>query len=153
VITAVNAKKKGVRAVTADSDNVKPKRRRVVERALQPLEDYVTPGRRKTDNPLIVGVVVLCLGVTALSGIFQITATLWAGSQLRTLLDKQAERDTVVDNARARLFKSTEAQAIVLRRLCLNTARDEKERSECLSVAPALPTESGVPVLPHKGSR
>lgn len=110
----------------------------VTAKVLRPLQEFVGPGRRKTDNPLVVGVIVLCLGIIATSSIVQITATLWAGSQLRTLLDTQAARDNEVNKVRERLFKNTEAQAIVLRRLCLNVARDEKEKTECLAVGPTL---------------
>jgi len=107
-------------------------------RLMKPLDDYVHPGRRKTDNPLVVGVIVLCLGIIAVGSIIQITATIWAGSQIKVLLDGQKLRDEETARVRQSLFKSTEAQSLVLRRLCLNVAKDEKEKSECLSVGPAL---------------
>lgn len=95
------------------------------------------PARRRTDNPLVVGTIVLCLGITALASIIQITVTLWAGSQLKQQMEQQQARDDQLVKRREFLTKNTEAQAMVLRRLCLNVARDDKEKAECLAAAPA----------------
>lgn len=102
------------------------------------IEEYVTPGRRRTDNPLVVGTVVLCLGIIAVGQVVQTGATLWAGSQVKVLLTTQKTRDEETDLNRARLFKNTEAQINVVRRLCLNTAKDDKDKTECLAVGPPL---------------
>ena len=112
----------------------------VGRRVMRPMEAYIHPGRRRTDNPLVVGIVVLCLGIIAVGMIVQISATVWAGSQVKILLDGQLARDQQVHDVRERLFKNTEAQAFVLRRLCLNTLKDEKERAECLVIGPNLTT-------------
>ena len=123
-----------------------PPRARVGSTALPPrpwtpFQDLLGPARRRTDHPLVVGIIVLCLGITAVTSLLQITATVWAGSQLKVLLDGQKARDAEVDRVRERLFKNTQAQAYVLRQLCLNTTKgDSKAQQECLAVGPTLST-------------
>lgn len=111
--------------------------------ALKPLENFVQPGRRKTDNPMVVGTIILCLGITAIASLLQITATLWAGSQLKESMEQAKKRDDRTLERRTFLTKTAEAQAVVLRRLCLNLARDDKEKAECLTVAPPLTPSVG----------
>lgn len=113
----------------------------VGRRGWAPFQDFLGPARRRTDHPLVVGVIVLCLGIMAVASLLQITATVWAGSQLKVLLDGQKARDAEVDRVRERLFKNTQAQGYVLRRLCLNTTKGDPEaQKECLAVGPPLST-------------
>lgn len=106
----------------------------------QPFRDFVGPGRRRTDHPLVVGTIVLCLGITTLTSIIQIAATVWAGSQVKAWMDGQHEKDHQTEKVRMALFRNTEASNIVLRRLCLNTAKTDKDQQECLSLAPPMPS-------------
>ena len=111
---------------------------RLTQRMVRPLEEFVAPGRRRTDNPLTVGVIVLCLGLITIIGIVQTVVIAWAGAQLRSQLDRIDARDKTTAEVREKLFKNTEAQALVLRRLCINTAKSPDEQKDCLSVGPAL---------------
>lgn len=115
----------------------------MVQRAVRPLEDFVAPGRRRTDNPLTVGVIVICLGLITIIGIVQTVVMAWAGAQFRVVLDGFAERDRTAADVRRKLFQNTEAQSLVLRRLCLNSARTESDQKECLTVGPTLDVPIG----------
>jgi hypothetical protein len=105
-----------------------------------PFKDFLGPARRRTDHPLVVGMIVLCLVVITVGTLVQIVGTFWAGSQVRLALAQSEARDRKTMRVREALYKNTEAQALVLRRLCLNTARSEADQKECLTLGAPLPT-------------
>lgn len=107
-------------------------------RKFSPFSDFVGPARRRTDHPLVVGTIVLCCGLIAIGSVLQIGATLWAGSQVKVLIDKDRERDVATETMRTTIIKFSESQAMVMRMVCLNTAKSEKDRADCLVPVPTV---------------
>jgi len=104
----------------------------------QPLKDFIGPGRRRSDHPLVVGTIVLCCGIIAIGTAVQVGATLWAGSQVKILLEKDQKRDASTDNMRRTIIKYSEAQATVMRTVCLNVAKSERDRADCMVPVPEV---------------
>ena len=102
------------------------------------IDEYIHPARRRTDNPMVIGTIVICLGILVVTNIVNIAAVLWAGSQVRVSLDTSKTMALDADRFRKGFAKNIEAQAIVLRRLCLNTSKEERDRTECLTLAPPV---------------
>jgi hypothetical protein len=93
---------------------------------------------------MVVGTIVLCCGLIALGSVVQVGATLWAGTQVKTLIERDQKRDEATDNMRAAFVKFSESQATLLRKVCVNTMRTEKDLADCI-----VPTAE---ILP-KGAR
>ena len=110
-----------------------------------PFQDFIAPGRRRTDNPLVVGTIFLCVTLITIAAGAQIVCMIWFGNQLKLAAGVARAREAKSDVIRQALFKNTESQAIVLRRLCLNTAKTDDDKKECLTVGPVLTIE----VKPH----
>ncbi len=110
-----------------------------------PFRDFTAPGRRRTDNPLVVGTIFLCVILLTIAAGAQIVCTIWFGNQLKGAMVSVQTREARTDAIRQSLFKNTEAQAVVLRRLCLNTARSDEDKKECLTVGPVLTIEGTKP--------
>lgn len=117
---------------------------------LEPFEAFVAPGRRRTDNSLVVGTIVLCLGLITLSEIVQVTATFWAGSQVRLLMDaqglrdaEQKARDEETRLMRASIVRASESQARAIQRMCFNTARTDEDKKDCLAIVPIIAPVGG----------
>ncbi len=108
-----------------------------------PFRDFLGPARRRTDHPLVVGVIVLSIVIIALGTLLQIAGTFWVGSQVGVALRQAEARERKSLRVREALYKTSEAQGIVLRRLCLNTARTDAEKADCLTLGPALPPVQG----------
>lgn len=100
----------------------------------QPFRDFVGPARRRTDHPWVVGTIVLCLGMTTLASIVQITVLAWAGSQVKEMILLNTAETERSAEARKVILKDSEQEAMVLRRVCLNTAKDDSDRRECLTL-------------------
>jgi hypothetical protein len=86
----------------------------------------------------VVATIVLCLGLIVATNIVLILAVLWAGSQVKMSLDLTRANAADADRMRKGLTRAAEAQGMVLRRLCLNTIKEERDRAECLAVAPPI---------------
>lgn len=120
--------------------------RKAPRRRFEPFRDFVGPARRRTDHPLVVATIVLCLGLITVAAIIQIAATFWAGSQVKLQLDGQRARDLQTEAMRTTIIKHGESQAIVLRRLCLNVSKTDEQKQECLALAPPIsPTPKETP--------
>lgn len=101
-----------------------------------PFLDFVGPGRRRTDHPWVVGTIVLCCGLITLASIAQIGATLWAGTQVALLIERDRQDKTQVAAMRQALVQHAESQTQTLRRVCLNSARTDNDRLDCLAPPP-----------------
>lgn len=108
-----------------------------------PFRSFLGPARRRTDHPLVVGVIVLGVVIIAIGTLLQIGGTFWVGNQVGVALRQAEARERKSLRVREALYKTTEAQAVVLRRLCLNTARTDAEKTDCLTLGPALPPVQG----------
>lgn len=123
-----------------------PERRRPQRGVFKPFNDYLGPGRRRTDNPLVIATIVLLIGLIALSEIAQLAATVWAGASVRQMIQEQRARDKVVAEVRGGLIESHETQLGVLRRVCFNTAKTAADTKECLALP--KPVLAPRPVIP-----
>ena len=103
-----------------------------------PFRDFKGPARRRTDHPLVVGTIVLCLGVMTVSSILLIVATLWAGSQAKEMIEQSRKREQAATVMREGLAKNAESQALVLRRLCLNLSQSARDKEDCRILAPPI---------------
>lgn len=112
-------------------------------RVFNPFQEFLGPARRRTDHPLVVGVIVLGVVIIAIGTLLQIAGTFWVGNQVGIALRQAEARERKSLRVREALYKTTEAQAIVLRRLCLNTARTDAEKADCLTLGPTLPPVQG----------
>lgn len=110
-----------------------------------PVKVFLGPGRRRSDQPLIVITIVLCLGISMIASILQVTATLWAGSQVNNWFKRQAVTARETTEVRQQLVKQAEVSAMVLRRVCLNVAKTDADKQECLIIAPPPPPGSVPP--------
>ena len=107
-------------------------------RRLDPFREFVRPGRRRTDHPLVVGTIVLCLGITTITGIVSVGLQYALASRLSQDTLKQERRAVETTAVRAALVENMRSQASLLRRVCVNVAKSDAEREEC------RPLEKGV---------
>ena len=108
-----------------------------------PFADFTGPGRRRTDHPAVVGTLVVCVGIIALASVLQIFAVLSMGSQLQFLLDYQKQDRQETASMRSTIIRNAETQATIIRRTCLNVARTENDRADCLVTAPPITPKGG----------
>lgn len=120
-----------------------PRKDRRTPPAASPFRDLVGPGRRRTDHPLVVGTIVLCLGLMTLSSIVQIAATLWAGSQVQLMLERELQRTQETTSMRQTIIQNAQVQAAMLRRVCLNVAKTENDRADCMASVPPVTPKGG----------
>lgn len=107
-----------------------------------PLKDMLGPGRRRTDHPLVVGTIVLCVGVTALSGIATVAGVYSMKAAVESSYHYAVERDKTARNVRSDLARALETQRSTLLRVCINVARTKDDVNACyeeprLSVPPS----------------
>lgn len=120
-----------------------PRKDRRTPQAAGPFHDLVGPGRRRSDHPLVVGTIVLCLGLIALSSIVQIAATLWAGAQVQLMVEREQNRVLETSGIRDTIILNAQVQATVLRRLCLNVAKTDNDRADCMTITPPVTPKGG----------
>ncbi len=103
-----------------------------------PLSDFVGPARRRTDHPIVVGTIILCLGITTISALVQVGALLWMGDKIAIAVESEKRRDVETAGMRATIILNAEKQENILRRLCLNSARTLGDQQECLTLVPPI---------------
>lgn len=81
---------------------------------------------------------MLCCGLLVIGSIVQVIATLWGGSQLQLLLEKEQKREAKTDLMRTTFIKHLETQAAVMRLVCLNVSKNEKDRADCMVPVPEM---------------
>ena len=101
---------------------------------------FVDKGRRRTDHPLVVGMIVICLGVTALTQIGTFIAAVRIGSFLFEADERHLKKEKESNDVRARILKAFEDQRYALLRVCVNGAKTEKDLNDC-----RLPSTTGLP--------
>jgi hypothetical protein len=104
----------------------------------QPFQAFLGPARRRTDHPLVVGTIIICLGLSTAFLMLQLVAVIWAGTQVANLMAQQLDDRAASKAMRTSIIRSTEAQARIIARICYNTARDEKDRGECAALIPPV---------------
>jgi hypothetical protein len=87
---------------------------------------------------MVVGTIVLCCGLIAVGSVVQVGATLWAGTQVKALIERDEKRDESTDTMRAAFIKFSGSQAAILRKVCLNTMRTDKDLADCLVPTPDM---------------
>ncbi|HJR01823.1 MAG TPA: hypothetical protein VKA83_09340 [Methylomirabilota bacterium] len=101
-------------------------------RRTDPLTEFVQPGRRRTDHPLVVGTIVLCLGLITLGTIFQIVAQVVLARTIETALEHNEARVVETQKARAALVEHLRVQTDLVRRVCVNVARNPADVQDCV---------------------
>lgn len=104
----------------------------------QPFRDFVGPGRRRTDHPLIVGTIVLCCALMVIFSLAQCFVTLWLGAQIRALVELKDADAQAATNMRQSLSAAMEAQGRMVRRACLNTAKTTNDVADCATAIPPV---------------
>ena len=96
-----------------------------------PFEEFVKPGRRRTDHPLVVGTIVLCLGILTVTALLLLMAQWTLGQHIKAAIAKNDARDVETQALRLAFRQNMQAQASLLRRVCFNVARTEADQREC----------------------
>lgn len=120
-----------------------PSKRGASAQRFQPFRDFVGPGRRRTDHPIVVATIVLCLGLITVISIAQMVTMIWVGNQVKVAIDGEKRRDGETKSMRETIIKAAEAEANILRRVCLNVAKSERDQQECLALVPHVSPQRG----------
>jgi hypothetical protein len=108
-----------------------------------PFRDFIGPGRRRTDHPVVVGTIVLCLGVSALMSILGVVGLYSLNANLMTARRISESREAESVRMRTHYVKALESQRAALLNVCKNTARTKAEIEACFEEP-----SSRMPIVP-----
>ena len=111
--------------------------------------DFLKKGRRRTDNTLIVGLIVCGISVIGLCSAISLpllyTLNMRIGVFAKAISETQKDHSSV----RGDVIAALENQARTLSRLCVMTAKTREERQACQPAPPPSPP----PAAPKKGTK